>query len=1556
MGIFVSIITLIKVVKFFPYHSFFPLCIKYFIPQHGGGMIIRLIQQKVPIGSILSVILKTGQELEGYLTEIGEFYITLNGSKGESFLTEESIAAWKIISNGSDASIEVVGQQNSIDPNNTGATNNHNLLPNTTSNTIITSISTSSNNLPQQEFSVEVIKQEIYIVEKVRAAIENLSLEPESPNFQYLHTESHNYSYRQQEDIRREFDRCRNRYEYALKVKELSRLNQIIYDLELLLKRFPDLGQGWFIKGCLCLMLNKTNDAIRAFELASIYEGDPNYIYNLAVAYNLQNDTAKVMNALINLFGCTSPSKYKMAFYRFISLISYYYSIDPYLRILKEPVINKIDTDIELLLEGVIYILSNCKWVNEARTVVSIYTSKKIDADDLLVITTIFNRLKESSSELLFQRQQKELSNAEQQFSKTQEEVRKQKELLGILAEAESLARQGNYELAVKMLDKILETAPSNSEIIRKRQQYEVYLKPVHVKPSSEKTAFSKAVPTKVSSEKAGLPEPEKKSETRTHNRNFSPYAEAKSAYNMEGNLEKAESLYRRAIAEKDNIEQSVRDLAHVLQQKRNYAEAIQVMNDNWNLLGDKIKALNILATLYQHNGQLQEAIDAFYKLLPLIPEENHEKVFKQIGFCYYKLKEFDQAEKVLIQVLNLNPQDQTAKSWLSGMQQAKQTGTYQQLDQQLEEIFSKQDLMTESTTSISQFLRFFLDRCEYKGVSDAKIPTRNFSEEDLNKLRGLIEGAGRSRPGLRAQHNLSAAKLLIDLETEDEKKVRQYLQSFSTDMGNSSIAEQKPREVAVAYYLEAFAIAPYLNPRLKETLPRIMTLFYEQDSEVILGEKVPSFIDTLEYAIRKNPKYVVEILLELSLTNNAARLYLLQEILKNEHIQGRVQDICCEIVGEQKDKTLSTQQFIDLWDRGIDFIHLSNQQIIKELIWLQQLSPIDSPQDHIKRMSELEEKVRGGLDPVRVKVISQILQDIYSYVQELSYVERERLVAIIKNRIRELMIDIEGKPTKFTLEMVRPYLVTIEKVIDEHFGKVQQMAEPEYLEYALSVDSYFTNQEGNIDVKISITNLIGKSPASEISIHMQNSLNNEYEVVGQNDFPVSEALPGGKTITRQIPLHVTEETIKESVFTLLFDLSYTTRIGKRVEMRGRTLPVRLYSASQFESIKNPYAEYAEGGIVEKDDMFFGRDKLIERLKQTISEAQSNKSLVVYGQKRTGKSSVVFHLKESLDLPFIPVLFSIGEVIKGFSFETFLAKIFQAIEDTFYDLADKKGLPTIEIDRPTLAELNESPQLVFHDYYSKLRKKLSKIPEYRNTRIILLIDEFSYIYTEIREGRVPDTFMKSWKAMLEKGYFGSVLVGQDIMRQFIEKYPNEFQVAQSERVTYLDPDDAFKLMTDPIRIPGTNDSRYRGGAPLERLHALTAGNPFYIQIFCNFLLKYMNENRVQFITDYEIERVKDILISGSNHLTIDKFDNLINAGDSVINAIPDKDTLSVLRGIALGSKNQNYCSRSSIECKTTLSIDEILEDLVRREVVDKHGTSHYRIRVELFKEWLLVHQ
>jgi hypothetical protein len=117
----------------------------------------------------------------------------------------------------------------------------------------------------------------------------------------------------------------------------------------------------------------------------------------------------------------------------------------------------------------------------------------------------------------------------------------------------------------------------------------------------------------------------------------------------------------------------------------------------------------------------------------------------------------------------------------------------------------------------------------------------------------------------------------------------------------------------------------------------------------------------------------------------------------------------------------------------------------------------------------------------------------------------------------------------------------------------------------------------------------------------------------------------------------------------------------------------------------------------------------------------------------------------------------------------------------------------------------------------------------------------------------------------------------------------------------------------------------------------------------------MNRKHARLVTEADVEQVKEELIRGNNALGLDKFDNLLNSGDVSEDAISDEDALKVLTAIAINSQT-GPCSRYSIACETRMPVDEILDDLVKRDVIDREMGQYYSIRVGLFKEWLIAHQ
>ena len=129
-----------------------------------------------------------------------------------------------------------------------------------------------------------------------------------------------------------------------------------------------------------------------------------------------------------------------------------------------------------------------------------------------------------------------------------------------------------------------------------------------------------------------------------------------------------------------------------------------------------------------------------------------------------------------------------------------------------------------------------------------------------------------------------------------------------------------------------------------------------------------------------------------------------------------------------------------------------------------------------------------------------------------------------------------------------------------------------------------------------------------------------------------------------------------------------------------------------------------------------------------------------------------------------------------------------------------------------------------------------------------------------------------------------------------------------------------------------------------RLLSLTAGSPFYLQIFCDRLVQHLNSERLMFITESVIGHVLTELTTGSSPLTIDKFDPLITAAGESVAVAPKDQYLELLTRVALNP----LINAQDLEDNDTA----LVRDLFSREVLERDAGGRLRIRVGLFAEWL----
>lgn len=1096
------------------------------------------------------------------------------------------------------------------------------------------------------------------------------------------------------------------------------------------------------------------------------------------------------------------------------------------------------------------------------------------------------------------------------------------------------------------------------------------------------------------------------------------PYARAKRAQLIEKDLERAVELFKESIKRKDNLESAIKDLAMLYVQMGKNKEAIDVLTQNKTHLKNQQSLDELFITIYKKMEKYTDAINLLQKRIGTTTKEDiKEQLLLQIANLYLRAKGYKDAEESVKQVLKLNSEnvaaqrilavclsqlgnyndaktllnkiiekysDSKAAELLEALQRAQITGEPTKVD----EIIIETGL-SDFSIELSSFAKFFLKRCEFENtIQRAKdfkyIGSEKEAEKDIKRLEELATEHGTRRPRGRSQCYLEAAKVILDIDGDRSLFYRYLCRSF-TSKGDTAVIENKNLDSIREWYadaLKAYDGCSYKDTKFDEQdavnaltrflfslmgrseIPTVSPRSKSEDKEIVRKEQLQYIDNAIEKVILSYPdrKKVFDVILHIVLNSRYAAQRLFNGIYSKQTLQATALEYLRNKGANIPQYITKLEDFLVPWN---DLRRKKIDELRTVYNELKLLSNFDLTtgwlSDSLARLSNIGSKLIFDLDNERLRQLKLIFENCLDLCKQTSFEEQERLCMQIDNRCHDFLNDIELNPTQISIEQIYDVVEIIQKRIKKKLEDLYETSKPQ-LELQLPIESYVPDNNQQIEVQISITNRIGRSPAESVEIIVQP--NEEYFSLMESELKMVESLSGDKQKTIKIPLRVNNQAIQARAFSLGIYVQYRTRSNEIEQTPVNSFSIRLYPEDEFEEIENPYASYAEGGVVGNPEMFYGREELIKNITNSIQKSRNqSKSIIIYGQKRAGKSSILFHLKNLLQKEknlLVIDLGNIGALLDEFSsipllyqiLWTILSKLKTAAEDLI-----ENDYPSLDLTFPSDMEFykHPAPMSLFKEVFDKYKRERLRHAEWINVHLLLLIDEFSYIYDQIVSGKMSNAFMKNWKAILQENYFSCVLAGQDVMPKFKQHFPNEFGTTQDERVTYLKADDAIKLIDEPLRIGGQNgESRYRGKA-IQRILDLTAGSPFYVQILCNRLVEYMNHKHAGLITDADVEQVKHDLIKGVNALDITKFDNLINSGDTSKDAISDADALIVLKEIAVNSIT-GHCHRNNINCETTLPIDCILEDLVKRDVIEREREHYYQINVGLLKEWLILNK
>jgi GTP pyrophosphokinase len=263
--------------------------------------------------------------------------------------------------------------------------------------------------------------------------------------------------------------------------------------------------------------------------------------------------------------------------------------------------------------------------------------------------------------------------------------------------------------------------------------------------------------------------------------------------------------------------------------------------------------------------------------------------------------------------------------------------------------------------------------------------------------------------------------------------------------------------------------------------------------------------------------------------------------------------------------------------------------------------------------------------------------------------------------------------------------------------------------------------------------------------------------------------------------------------------------------------------------------------------MFFGRSAETSIMQRELCEGEQGKALILYGPRRSGKSSIIKNFLERIvQSPHWGVHFSLQNSIQQ-SEEIILMQMADRICEQIHE--------QLHIPAPDWKQFNDAdPQVRFK------RVVQSCLAQIQGSRLVLALDEFGGAIDAYENHFLVPRFFTFWKELMGEIPQLSLILALPTSAHTIlnsKKFGNAFSFAESLQVMFLDTKSAEQLLIDPLR--DQNIEMYPTTVALAV--KLTGGNPYFMTLIGQQLIHHLNEETdKQLITDEDLRLVVDHML------------------------------------------------------------------------------------------------
>ena len=390
--------------------------------------------------------------------------------------------------------------------------------------------------------------------------------------------------------------------------------------------------------------------------------------------------------------------------------------------------------------------------------------------------------------------------------------------------------------------------------------------------------------------------------------------------------------------------------------------------------------------------------------------------------------------------------------------------------------------------------------------------------------------------------------------------------------------------------------------------------------------------------------------------------------------------------------------------------------------------------------------------------------------------------------------------------------------------------------ELMLELQTQKAQQEERVGIVLCISNK-GRSPADRVAVALQPG--DDYTIVS-HEIRHFETISPLESVQAEFTImpHTT-------TFRPIFGITYDD-----AEAKGKFQPFAdslelVVEERIFERLHNPYST---GKPVQDKGMFYGREEEVAQLQEDFVYSLASTVVVLYGQRRSGKSSLLFtlHNGNSLD-PHIPVLIDMQHETLNFSTSRFLRDIAQSIWRALHK-------HHITIQQPQRAAFDEDASFALDVFLDDVEMILN------GRKLIMLIDEFEILEEKVvKQELSPDIFTYLRSLMQIRSFIHFLLAGTHTIKELTEEYWSVFfNIAVHRRLTQLTPEAAQQLITQPVK------QDIYDPLAIEKIRRLAGDQPYFIQLFCHELIQHANMHRKAYLTINDVNIVQESVIENGN--------------------------------------------------------------------------------------------